>query len=79
MNFVVTQEVDEENVDDSSPPDDQCSRSEFNLLHSKFEEFKRSRDQMLSKIDQESTDLNRNTSQTSSRSTSSRLPSRPSF
>ncbi|KAF2896593.1 hypothetical protein ILUMI_09583 [Ignelater luminosus] len=78
VTFSEIQEVDEENVEDPQP-EPTSSRSELSLFHSKFEEFKKSRDLMLSKSEAEYTDVNKNpVPLTSSRSTS-RLPSRTSF
>lgn len=73
------QEVDEENIEETAP-EPSSSRSELSILNSKFEEFKKSRDLTLTKVDQ--LDLTETTKHSSplctSRSTS-RLPSRPSL
>ncbi|XP_018333235.1 uncharacterized protein LOC108742417 isoform X2 [Agrilus planipennis] len=81
VTFSEIQEVDEENVsEDATAPAPSSSKSELNLLNSKFEEFKKARDIILmGKTDGDSNDGKKNPLPlTTSRSTS-KLPSRPSF
>ncbi|XP_019881644.1 uncharacterized protein LOC109609427 [Aethina tumida] len=79
VTFSEIQEVDEDNVDES-PPATSSSKPELNLLNKKFEEFKRTRDLMLSKIDSENTtDINKNPLPLTTSRSIGRLPSRPSF
>lgn len=75
---VIFQEVDEENIEDTIP-ESVTSKSELNLLNKKFEEFKRSRDLILSKSDTENVDINKNSVPLSVSRSTGRLPSRPSF
>ncbi|CAH0561145.1 unnamed protein product [Brassicogethes aeneus] len=77
VTFSEIQEVDEDNVDDSAPV--ACSSTELNLLNKKFEEFKRNRDLILSKIEPDTIDINKNQVPLSTSRSIGRLPSRPSF
>ncbi|KAJ3631623.1 hypothetical protein MTP99_012742 [Tenebrio molitor] len=77
VTFSEIQEVDEDNIEDTVP--ESTSKSELNLLNKKFEEFKRSRDLMLSKSDTDNVDINKNSVPLSVSRSTGRLPSRPSF
>lgn len=70
--------MDEDNIEEL--PEPQSSKSELSiLLNSKFDEFKRSRDQILSKLDSEQYDVNKNTVPLSTSRSTSKISSRPSL
>ncbi|XP_017775878.1 PREDICTED: uncharacterized protein LOC108562162 isoform X2 [Nicrophorus vespilloides] len=81
VTFLEIQEVDEDNLDDSAVPEPTTSRSELNILNSKFDEFRRSRDLILSNKSENEVDVVESKSAvplSNSRSTG-RLPPRPSI
>ncbi|XP_022913507.1 uncharacterized protein [Onthophagus taurus] len=80
VTFSEIQEVDEDNLEETSTAQtSSTSRTDLSDLNSKFEEFKRARDIALSKIDQDSMDVNKNPVPLTTSRSMGRLPSRPSL
>ncbi|XP_060531656.1 uncharacterized protein LOC132705211 isoform X2 [Cylas formicarius] len=83
VTFSEIQEVDEDNVsDDTVATSSTASTQELHVLNEKFEEFKRTRDLMFSRLDGTDNNVDNNIQNQAPLQTSrsiGKLPSRPSF